>query len=491
VDLIKHRSSLIACILDPKGLGSGLLVSHDGWVVTNKHVAPNAGPFRVVLADGRNVAGVGLHQSPHFDLAVVKIAIETPEYFDLRVNISDDFGVGTEVWAIGHPRGCRFSVSRGIVSNPYRLIDDEYFVQSDAAINPGNSGGPLLDARGRLVGIVSMMAANAQGLGFAVPGEIVADYVRQVRRLVDSQVVHTPEALLAQAQEQQHGSAGTARDGIEQLIAAGRAEVVDLEEGENQEGGTMKLRRGKTQAEVCWDDGVLLARSRIAALGPHEAADAKLLYEVLELNSRPDLGGAWFGINDGAIEVAMRRGVDRLSAVEAFAVVDRVLELGATWSERVGHMVLTRSQRGIAPDPAAAYAPPPTPGYAPPPPASPYDQFQQQPAQPPQQPGYAPPQQGYGPPQQGYAPPQPGYGQPQQGYAPPQPGYGQPQPGYGQGYPPPPPGQPGAYPPPPPPPPGPGGVTTGQPIFPPSETNRQPVFGGPLPEWPPRDPQKR
>jgi hypothetical protein len=478
VDLIKNRSSLIACILDPKGLGSGLLVSADGWVVTNKHVAPNAGPFRVVLADGRNVAGVGLHQSPHFDLAVVKLAIDTPEFFNLT-DVSDSFAVGTEVWAIGHPRGCRFSVSRGIVSNPYRLIEDEYYVQSDAAINPGNSGGPLLDAKGRLVGIVSMMAANAQGLGFAVPGEIVADYVRQVRRLVDSQVVHTPEALLAEAQQLQHGTAGTARDGIEQLISSGRAEVVDLEEGENQVGGTMKLRRGKTQVEVSWDDGVLLARSRIAALGPHEAADAKLLYEVLELNSRPDLGGAWFGINDGAIEVAMRRGVDRLSAVEAFAVVDRVLELGATWSERVGHMVLTRSQRGIAPDPAAAYPPPPPPpappAYSPPAPASPYEQFAQQPGYPQQQ-----QQQGYPPPQQGYAPPQQGYGQPpQQGYGPP------PQQGYGQGYPPPPPPQQG-YPPPPPPPPG-QGLTTGQPVF----GNPTPVFGGPVPEWPPKDPQKR
>jgi hypothetical protein len=477
VDLIKNRSSLIVCILDPKGLGSGLMVSADGWVVTNKHVAPNSGPFRVVLADGRNVAGVGLHQSPHFDLAIVKLAIDTPEFFNL-IDVSDNFGVGTEVWAIGHPRGCRFSVSRGIVSNPYRLIEDEYFVQSDAAINPGNSGGPLLDGKGRLVGIVSMMAANAQGLGFAVPGEIVADYVRQVRRLVDSQVVHVPEALLVEAQEQQHGTVGTARDGIEQLVSSGRAEVVDLEEGENQVGGTMKLRRGKTQVEVSWDDGVLLARSRIAALGPHEAADAKLLYEVLELNSRPDLGGAWFGINDGAIEVTMRRGTDRLSAVEAFAVVDRVLELAATWSERVGHMVLTRTQRSIAPDPAASYPPPPPPAYPPPPPSSPYDQFAQQP-------GYAPPQQGY--PQQGYAPPQQGYAPPQQGYG--QQGYGQPpQQGYGQqGYPPPPPG-PQGYPPPgpPPPPPNPGGVTTGQQIF-----SNQPVFGGPVPEWPPKDPQKR
>ncbi len=489
MDPIQRRSRLIACILDPKGLGTGLLCGADGWIVTNKHVAPNAGPFRVILADGRNVAGVGVHQSPHFDLAIVKIAIDTPDYFDLTQDVSDDFGVGTEVWAIGHPRGCRFSVSRGIVSNPYRLIDDEYFVQSDAAINPGNSGGPLLDARGHLVGIVSMMAANAQGLGFAVPAEVVADYVKQVRRLVSSQVVHVPTALLAEAQEKQHGTAGTARDGIEQLVATGRAEVENLEEEEL--GGSMKLRRGKTQVDVRWDDGVLVARSRVAALGPHEAADARLLYEILELNSLPDLGGAAFGIRDGGIEVSMRRGVDRLAAVDAFALVDRVLELASTWSERVARMVLDRSQRAFVPsEPYAAASPhaapspyaPPVPPYAPPP-GAPY-------AAPPGAP-YAPPAPPYAPPPGApYAPPPgaPYAAPPGAPYAPP--------PGAPPYAPPPyapPPGTPPYAPPPgtPPyaPPPGDGGLSTGQPVFP---QPRKPVFGGSIPDWPPPgDPSKK
>ena len=449
MDPIQRRSRLIACILDPKGLGTGLLCGVDGWIVTNKHVAPNAGPFRVILADGRNVAGVGVHQSPHFDLAIVKIAIDTPDYFDLTHDISDDFGVGTEVWAIGHPRGCRFSVSRGIVSNPYRLIDDEYFVQSDAAINPGNSGGPLLDSRGYLVGIVSMMAANAQGLGFAVPAEVVADYVKQVRRLVASQVVHVPLALLAEAQEKQHGTAGTARDGIEQLVATGRAEVENLEEEEL--GGSMKLRRGKTQVDVRWDDGVLVARSRVAALGPHEAADARLLYEVLELNSSPDLGGAAFGIRDGGIEVSMRRGVDRLTAVDAFELVDRVLQLASMWSERIARMVLDRTQRAFVPSDQTPYAPPASP--------------------------YAPP--GYGAPP---APPAFGAPQPPPYGAPPAP------PAYGAPPAPPPYGAPPQPPPPYAPPPD-GGIATGQPVFPQA---RKPVFGGAIPEWPPPgDPSKK
>ena len=145
-----------------------------------------------------------------------------------------------------------------------------------------------------------------------------------------------------------------------------------------------------------------------------------------------------------------------------------------TWSERIGHLVLTRGQPTAASNPAAAGYPPPPPSYPPPPPASPYDQFQQQPGYPPpQQPGYPPqphaPQGGYAPPQPGYPPqpyaPQPGYAQP--GY-PPQPGYAQP--------PPPPPGPPNQ------------GVTTGQPIFP---EQRAPVFGGPVPEWPPKDPNRR
>ncbi|MEM9192258.1 MAG: trypsin-like peptidase domain-containing protein [Myxococcota bacterium] len=342
-------SRYVVCILDPKGLGTGLVVSHDGWVVTNKHVAPNVGPFRVVLADGRNVAGVGVHQSKHLDLAVVKLSIDTPDWFNLAEQTADVCTAGSEAFAIGHPRGCRFSVAQGIISNPYRTIREEYFVQTDVPINPGNSGGPLLDKDRRLVGIVSMMAAGAQGLGFAVPGPLVADYVREARRLVESQVVSIPEAVLAEALHAQQGPEGHIRDGIDQLISGGRAEVEMEEKDQGQENmHGMKLRRGRTIVEVTWADNVFVARGKILALGPEERKDAVLLLRLLELNAAPDLGGASIGVEENGVFLTIRRGTEHLSSMDAFAMVDRVLQLSATWSERVGQLVIERQHQGYA-----------------------------------------------------------------------------------------------------------------------------------------------
>src|SRR5262245_40123629 len=115
-DMIRNRTQHIALVQDSKGLGTGVVVGPDGWILTNRHVAPSVGPFRVILANGRNVHGVGVHQSSHHDLAIVKVGAETPEFFDVEVDVAEDFTVGEEVWAIGHPRGCRFSVARGIIS---------------------------------------------------------------------------------------------------------------------------------------------------------------------------------------------------------------------------------------------------------------------------------------------------------------------------------------------------------------------------------------
>jgi S1-C subfamily serine protease len=114
-DAIHARAQQIALIQDAEGLGTGLVVSPDGWILTNKHVAPNAGPFRVVLAGGQNVHGVGVHQSAHHDLAMVKIAAPTGAFLDLEREVNDAFRVGDVVYAIGHPRGCRFSVARGFI----------------------------------------------------------------------------------------------------------------------------------------------------------------------------------------------------------------------------------------------------------------------------------------------------------------------------------------------------------------------------------------
>jgi len=477
MDAVHRVSKQIVCILDPKGLGTGLVVGSDGWVLTNKHVAPNAGPFRVVLADGRNVAGVGLYQDPHYDLAIVKVAIDTPEPFDLDGNVHDEMTVGTEVFAIGHPRGCKFSTARGIVSNPYREIDGQHYVQTDVPINPGNSGGPLLDDEGKLAGIVSMMAAFSQGLGFAVPGALAADFVRQTRRLVRAGVVTIPERVLAEAQQAYEGPEGSVRDGIEQLIAAGRAEV-EMEEEQREEG--IRLRKGKVRVDVSWKDAVLVVKGRVAALGPHESNDAKLLTWLLEVNGTGELGDAFLAVIEGAVDVVVRVPTAGLSVPAAYGAIDRILELTSTWSEKVGKRVWEATHPGQQPPQAAP--PPPQPPQAPYPP---------QPGYPPQPPAY-PPQPAYPQPPHAY-PPQP----PQAPYPPqpPQPPYPPQPPVQGQPHPPQPP-----YPPQPPqgtPPPGQqppqqpqqGGLSTGKPLFP--GPDRRPVFGGGGGYTPPPDDDER
>ena len=134
-DLIAKRSSQIVLIQDPKGLGTGIHISNDGWVLTNRHVAPSVGPYRVILADGRDVHGVGVHKSAHHDLAIVKIDCAASSWLDLDREVAEDYAVGAEVFAIGHPRGCRFSVSRGIISNPYREVDNYYCAHTDVNIH--------------------------------------------------------------------------------------------------------------------------------------------------------------------------------------------------------------------------------------------------------------------------------------------------------------------------------------------------------------------
>lgn len=350
-DMIRARSSQIALIQDASGLGTGLVVGTDGWVLTNKHVAPGVGPYRVVLANGVHVLGVGVHQSPHHDLAIVKVGIPTPDRFDLEGEVAEDYHVGEEVYALGHPRGCRFSVARGIVSNPYREFDKEYFIQTDVSINPGNSGGPLVDAHGRLVGIVSMMLSHSQGLGFAVPGYTAADYVRAVRRLVRQGVVKIPEALLATAALEATPPEEIVRGAIELLTGAGRVSV----EEETPEMGHTKLRRRNAFIDVRCAEGALTVTSTVSALGPTERNNAGFLARLLTLNGGRELGGASLALKDEGLSIGVTRPTTNLDTVHAYWAIDLVVRLVDEWGEKLAGMVFGHS----LPPPA----PPGDPGY--------------------------------------------------------------------------------------------------------------------------------
>ncbi len=336
MDPIHARARQIALIQDAKGLGTGLVVSPDGWIVTNKHVAPSAGPFRVVLASGRDVHGVGVHQSPHHDLALVKVAAATPDFLDLEREVSDEFRVGDVVYALGHPRGCRFSVARGIISNPHREFDKEYFIQTDVSINPGNSGGPLVDERGRLVGIVTMVLTHSQGLGFAVPGYTAADYARTVHRLIRHGVVKVPTALLEAADRAGDSPAEVVRRALGMLSEQGRVAIKE----ELPDEGTTKLERRGAAVRVTVDGGALVVHGDVCTLGPAERSNARFLGRLLELGASRELGGACFGLDGDRLRVTAIRSAARLDVVDAFELVDAVAHLTATWAEKVTTLFL-------------------------------------------------------------------------------------------------------------------------------------------------------
>jgi serine protease Do len=155
------------------GLGSGVIVTKDGYLLTNNHVVENADEVKVALGDGREFTAKVVGKDPQSDIAVLKIDAKDLPAIDLAD--SDNLEVGDVVLAIGNPFGVGQTVTSGIISATGRGslgLDYEDMIQTDAAINPGNSGGALVDAEGRLIGINTAILSRSggnQGIGFAVP----------------------------------------------------------------------------------------------------------------------------------------------------------------------------------------------------------------------------------------------------------------------------------------------------------------------------------
>jgi len=162
----------------PSGYGSGVIISPQGYIITNYHVVENATEVIVSLSTGEELEAEIVGVDPGTDLAVLKIDA-LPELPWAELGDSDKLTVGEFVVAIGNPGGLELerSVTLGIVSATDRSFDvyDWVFglIQTDAAINPGNSGGPLVNLRGEVIGINSVKIADAEGLGFSIPSNLV------------------------------------------------------------------------------------------------------------------------------------------------------------------------------------------------------------------------------------------------------------------------------------------------------------------------------
>lgn len=157
----------------PAGAGSGFLITPDGYALTNSHVVHGRQHVRATTEDGDQLAAELIGEDPATDLALLRLAARELPYAEL--GDSETLQVGQLVIAMGNPLGFQSTVSTGVVSAVGRALRGqegrliENIVQHTAPLNPGNSGGPLVDSRGRVVGINTAIIAMAQGLGFAVP----------------------------------------------------------------------------------------------------------------------------------------------------------------------------------------------------------------------------------------------------------------------------------------------------------------------------------
>jgi serine protease Do len=161
-----------------RALGSGVIISSDGYIVTNNHVVAGATEIWVRLSDGRRLKGKLVGSDPETDLAVIKV--EAKGLTPITFADSSQLKVGDLVLAVGNPFGLGESVTMGIVSginrNSLGINEYENYIQTDAPINPGNSGGALVDLKGRLVGINTAILSRSggnNGIGFAIPSNMV------------------------------------------------------------------------------------------------------------------------------------------------------------------------------------------------------------------------------------------------------------------------------------------------------------------------------
>ncbi len=172
-----------------EGLGSGVIVSPEGYILTNNHVVDDATDLEVVLSDRRQFKGHVIGKDDKTDIAVVKI--DADNLPTITIGDSDKVQVGDYALAVGNPFGVGQTVTMGIVSATHRGLGNEIeayedFIQTDAAINPGNSGGALVNDRGELIGINTAIIAHGsegnQGIGFAVPVNLARNIMGQIMK---------------------------------------------------------------------------------------------------------------------------------------------------------------------------------------------------------------------------------------------------------------------------------------------------------------------
>jgi len=229
--------------------GSGVIISPDGYAVTNWHVVDKAVTINCVLYDKQQVRAEFIGSDRDTDLALLKLPEREGGYVYPCAHCAEaaDVREGDFVMALGSPFGFQRSISLGIVSNAQRYIgfqtDYKYntWIQTDAAINPGNSGGPLIDTKGRIVGI-NTLGIEGSGLGFSIPASMVQDTVARLKR--DGRVIRAYTGLLLQALKDFHSN--TFVDGEHGVLIAGVEENSPAAKAGIRAGDTLLSIGGQT-----------------------------------------------------------------------------------------------------------------------------------------------------------------------------------------------------------------------------------------------------
>jgi len=230
-----------------EGEGSGSVIDRQGHILTNFHVVDGAREIQVTLFNGRSYEARLVGQDSITDVAVLKIEAPAEVLFPLAFGDSTRLRVGQRVYAIGNPFGLERTLSTGIISSLNRSLPSRLkrrsmksIIQIDAAINPGNSGGPLLDTRGRMIGMNTAIASRtgeSAGVGFAIPITTIA---RVVPQLVAQGRIIRPDVGIAQVYQTERGLL------IASLVPGGPAERAGLR-------GPRLVRRRKQQGPFVYD----------------------------------------------------------------------------------------------------------------------------------------------------------------------------------------------------------------------------------------------
>ncbi|MCB9228560.1 MAG: trypsin-like peptidase domain-containing protein [Deltaproteobacteria bacterium] len=166
-------------------LGSGVIISQDGYIVTNYHVIKDASKIEVLFAHNKKITEakvIGIDRKT--DLSLLKVSLKT-KLTPLTLGDSNRLEIGDIVLAIGNPFGYSHTVTSGIISAKGRVIGTgpyDNFLQTDATIHPGNSGGPLLDLRGRVIAINTAVSSQGSGIGFAIPSNMVSSVIQDLKQ---------------------------------------------------------------------------------------------------------------------------------------------------------------------------------------------------------------------------------------------------------------------------------------------------------------------